>query len=368
MELFLVAPPGLEHVVADEARELLGRDVEQQPGGVLATGDLVDAAGLCLWARTPARVRVVAARFRAASLQQLQQETRKIDWTPFLRWGQAVKVRGTLKDAPRIRRTDAAVHKAQVSIQDAVRAMKRGKPGRYPTVDITLQVHGKDALLSVDAGGLLHKRGYRQATAKAPLRENLACCVLRAAGWQPGVPLADPMCGAGTFSLEAGLWAQDAAPGLTRAAPDVTRWPGFDGRAWKRMLTEAKAARSTPDLPIWTADRTPGAVTAARSNATRAGVVLDVVTKDVREAFPSPPTGPGLVVLNPPYGIRVAENVKLAGLYGSTGKALRAQFPGWRVAAVCPDKALAGRLGKDMEAVTHFDNGGIKVGLFLGQL
>ena len=93
-----------------------------------------------------------------------------------------------------------------------------------------------------------------------------------------------------------------------------------------------------------------------------------MVTKDIREAFPGPVAGEGLVVLNPPYGIRVAENVKLAGLYVSAGKALRAQFPGWRVAAVCPDKALAGRLGKDMEQVTQFDNGGIKVGLFLGQL
>ncbi len=390
MSIYAVCTPGLERALAEELEELLGREVHIQPGGVEAEGDLVDAAGLCLWSRCAAKILFVLGEVHAASLQQLEQEVRKLDWSEILHPGQQVVVK--VAGRGRIKHHDAVSKKVGFAIADSLRASaqptpKAGKRGRGAKrgsaapkrrfqargprrnhAPLTLQVRLDErvARLSLDAGGLLHKRGYRQSTAKAPIRENLAVCILRMAGWQPGVPLVDPMCGAGTFSIEAAMWAADVAPGLK--PPPVTGLPGFPDDAWKTMLDEAKSAQSlASELPILTADRDKGACRATQENASRAGVHIAPVCKDISKAFETTLEGPGLVVLNPPYGVRVADNVKLAPLYHKIGGALRAQFPGWRVVMVCPDKALAGRVAK-MEELVRFKNGGISVGVYVGQL
>lgn len=390
MSIYAVCTPGLEPALAEELEELLGRPVHVQPGGVETEGDLVDAAGLCLWSRCAAKILFVLGEVHAASLQQLEQEVRKLDWSDILHPGQQVVVK--VAGRGRIKHHDAVSKKVGFAIADSLRASaqpapkggKRGKGAKrgsaapkrrfqargprvnHPPLTLQVRLDERVARLSLDAGGLLHKRGYRQSTAKAPIRENLAVCILRMAGWQPGVPLVDPMCGAGTFSIEAAMWSADLAPGLQ--PPPVTGLPGFPVDAWKTMLDEAKSAQGLPSaLPILTADRDKGACRATQENAARAGVHLTPVCKDIGQAFETVPEGPGLVVLNPPYGVRVADNVKLAPLYHKIGGALRAQFPGWRVVMVCPDKALAGRVAK-MEELARFKNGGISVGVYVGQL
>lgn len=394
MSLYLVCPPGLEPAVAEEAEELLGVPVQPGQGGVDAPGDMVDAAGLCLWARTPSRVLLVLGEVRAASLQQLEQELRKLDWSPIVHPGQEVKVR--VGGRGRIKHHGAAGDKVSHAINDALRGPQRGgnprggnprgrgaprgrgrPPGRgappqrgrgpaLPPLELSLRLDERIARISLDAGGLLHKRGYRLASAKAPIRENLAASLLRMAGWRPGVPLVDPMCGAGTFSIEAGLWSADLPP--SGQVPAVTQLPGFPAGAWEQMLQEAHQSQGDPlEAPIWTADRDPGACRVTQENASRAGLHIAPACKDIGEPFAAPPQGTGLVVLNPPYGKRVADNVKLAPLYRKIGSSLRAQFPGWRVAVVCPDKALAGRIAK-MNELCRFSNGGINVGIYVGTL
>ncbi|MCB9766261.1 MAG: class I SAM-dependent RNA methyltransferase [Alphaproteobacteria bacterium] len=365
--LFVVAAPGVEHVVAEEVEELADRPVEAVPGGVRLKGTLVDAAGLVLWCRTGGRVLVELGEVPAASLQELRARARALPWSQVLHPGQPFTVKATLRDA-RYKRADAAAENVQRAIQDATRG--RHHRGRLPQVEVRARVAGRTATLSVDAGGgLLHRRGYRKATAKAPLRENLAAAILRAAGWRPGVPLVDPMCGSGTFSIEAALWAADRAPGLERRPPIVDA-PAFPGSAWGALLQEAKRSIRPVEGVFLASDRDRGALTAARSNAERAEVAAAITfaQRAVTDPIPSPPTGPGLVVLNPPYGKRVAENVRLAGLYHAAGRALAAQLPGWRVAALSPDRALAGRLVPGGEPLLEFSNGGIPVLLQVGEL
>jgi putative N6-adenine-specific DNA methylase len=224
--------------------------------------------------------------------------------------------------------------------------------------------------ISADAVGRpLHRRGYRKATAKAPLRENLAASVLVASGWDPeSEALADPMCGAGTFGIEAAWMARDRAPGRD-LKPAVIEWPGFPRKGFHQLQRELELGNVSNTVRIFSSDRNEGALKAARANAQRAGVegdirfqcqsINDPVELDCER---------GLVVLNPPYGKRIGDLSRLHGLYKHFSKGLVQNYPGWRIAVVCPDKALAGRLAPGIQEVTRFRNGGIPVGLYLGEI
>lgn len=362
MKLFCGIAPGLEDALAEEVRSLSERSVQPVEGGVELEGDLVDAAGLALWSRCAGEIQVRLGTLGAPSLEHFRQELVRLPWKDFVFPGQPIEVRVY---GGRLGRTDAVESKVAFAIKDALRGPRRGggRPPRHP-VEVRVRLVGKKATVSVVAAKGLHKRGWRQATAKAPIRENLASACLIAAGWQPGVPLYDPFCGSGTFAIEALRWG--AAPG-GQSAPPVTTLPSFPKKMWSRLMDEARTARPEP-TEVFAADREAGAVKAARSNAERARVTLQIAQKDISAALDRKLTGPGLVMINPPYGRRVAENVKLASLYRRTGKALAMQVPGWRVAAVCPDPALAGHLGRNVEAMTRFSNGGIAVSLFVGDI
>lgn len=372
--LFVVAPPGLEAPLAAELGALTEGAVKIEEGGVRLQGDMLDAAAICLWSRCAARtLLIVGDELPAPSLQQLHASVQALPWRTFLHPGQPLTVKATVKEA-QFKRADAVEHHVLVAVEEALRkAPRQDGPRRWelPTVELRVRVRGKKVTVSIDVGGgLLHKRGYRQNLARAPLRENLAASVLLAAGWQPGVPLADPMCGSGTFTIEAACWAGERAPGFDHPMP-ILKAPNFPTAKWKEIVSEARSAAKAPVGSFYAADRDTGAVRATRENATRAGVVesLRIENRSLGEPI-NPPldTKPGLVVINPPWGLRVAENVSLAPLYHKLGAALNKQFAGWRLAAICPDPALAGRLGRGLEEITRFETGGIQVGLWVGKL
>jgi putative N6-adenine-specific DNA methylase len=193
--------------------------------------------------------------------------------------------------------------------------------------------------LSVDTSGEpLHRRGWRLATAKAPLRETLAAALVLLSGWDRRTPLLDPFCGSGTVAIEAALLARQVAPGLGRTFA-FERWPGHDVEAWAALreaaaASSAAAAAARPAGPtVVASDRDEGAVEAARANATRAGVAADVeiVRRSVSDVTP-PPGGPGAVVTNPPHGRRLSAGRDLVPVYGRFGSVVRRRLPGWRVA------------------------------------
>jgi putative N6-adenine-specific DNA methylase len=368
--LFAACTPGLESILAHELRGLTDAVLTPVEGGVELPGDFLDAAGLCLWSRSPSGILVRLGKFKAKSLQQLYDEAKKLNWSPVVQPGQEVVVRATVKGS-RIQRAENAARKLELAIHDALRGSRKsyGQRSRTP-VTIILRIRGGDVTISADAVGQpLHRRGYRKATAKAPLRENLAAAMLIGAGWDPDEEaLADPMCGAGTFSIEAALLAQDLPPGR-RLRPAVVEWPGFPRKGWAQLQQQIQGVATRLEHSIFSSDRDQGAIRAASSNADRAGVakLLQFRNCSLSESWEDLPET-GLVVVNPPYGQRIGEKGKIHGLYSHFGKALRNRYPGWRIAVVCPDKSLAGRLAPGIEEITRFKNGGLPVGLYLGEL
>ena len=223
--------------------------------------------------------------------------------------------------------------------------------------------------ISADTSGeLLHRRGYRQEIAKAPLRETLAAAMVLASGWKPAEPLIDPMCGSGTIPIEAALLARGIAPGLERRFAFMD-WPTFEPGQWQENLARAKAAASTgkAGLAIIGSDRDTGAVEASRNNAERAGVATDI-------QFSARPLSdtigmldelalPGSILTNPPYGVRLGDTAGLANLYGKLGSAL-ASADGWRLGILTSDTALARQTGLPLRARFSARNGGIPVAFF----
>ncbi|MEC7241115.1 MAG: hypothetical protein VXW32_07730 [Myxococcota bacterium] len=368
--LFAACTPGMEPAVLHELTNLTDARLRQEEGGVELEGELLDAAGLCLWARTPSGILVRAGRFRAKSLQQLYQETKKVSWMDLIAPGQPIEVRATVKGS-RIQRSDNAARKIKLAVSDAMKGARRlhSKRVHYP-VTIVARIRGAEVTLSLDAVGQpLHRRGYRQATAKAPLRENLAAAILVAVDWDPErEALADPMCGSGTFAIEAALLAQDRAPGK-RLRPAVVDWPSFPKKGWEQLKQQVEAPVLESGAPIFASDRNPGAVRAATENAQRAGVGRSIRFRcsSLEEAWDGLPQS-GLVVVNPPYGKRIGDPGKLHALYKQFGRSLSERYPGWRIAVVCPDKALAGRLAPGIEERIRFRNGGLAVGLYQGTI
>ncbi len=365
--LFLVAPPGLEAFVAEEVAELAETRVDVVPGGVRLTGDLADAAGLALWSRTAVRVLVELGEVPAPSLQALGAAARQLPWQDVAVPGQQIEASVTLKQA-RIRRPDAVAARVAQAAQEALRGPRKTARRPPSPLKVTVRVHGKRATISADAGGgLLHKRGYRKASAKAPIRETLAASLLRAADWHLDEPLADPMCGSGTFLIEAAWMLQDRAPGRGRRPP-VVSWPAFPKRLWQRMEQEAGSPLAQPSTVLWGRDRDPGALKATRSNAERAGVgsTLSLHHGLLKDPWPQLPDSPGLVILNPPYGVRVADRSRINGLYDAFGRGLRSTFPNWRLAVITPRPELARRLTPEIEEITTFKNGGLNVGFYGG--
>ncbi|HEX9102070.1 MAG TPA: hypothetical protein VF997_07700 [Polyangia bacterium] len=218
--------------------------------------------------------------------------------------------------------------------------------------------------ISVDSSGeLLHRRGWRQEIAHAPLRETLAAALILLSGWDPATPFVDPMCGAGTLPLEACAIAMRLAPGLSRTFA-FAAWPTFDAARFAALHAEAEAARlPAPAAPIVGSDRSPAAISAAQHNAARAGLAAHVqlVQSELDEL--SPPPGPGTVIMNPPYGRRLGDPRALRSLYGAIGRALRARFSGWRAALLVSDARLIDAVGARVVAEHPLSNGGLRVRL-----
>jgi len=243
-------------------------------------------------------------------------------------------------------------------------SMASGLSGTEVAQLIIVRFDHDHCTISLDSSGdLLHRRGWRQAVAKAPLRETLAAAMLAACDWQGDMPLVDPFCGSGTIGIEAALRARNVAPGLTRRFA-LERWPGVDAAWVMGQRDEARAcARPLAGVPIVLSDRDAGACAAARANAERAGVSADVeISQRSISAVDLADLGPrGLLLTNPPYGLRVSEGSDLRPLYARLGDIVRAGGAEWRLAMLVPDRRLAAQTRLPFESLMRTSNGGIGV-------
>ena len=344
--IFLAAAPGLEPLLRDEAAALGLDDPKPVPGGVTVTGGWPDVWRANLHLRGASRVLARFAAFRALHLAQLDKRARKLPWAELLRPDVPLRVEATSR-ASRIWHAGAARARIATAIRETLGApiTEAGEDDR-PDDTPTLKVRIDDDLctISIDTSGApLHRRGHKQAVGAAPMRETLAAPFLRACGYTGSEPVLDPMCGSGTFVLEAAGIAAGLAPGRSRRFAFETL-ATFDPGAWS-ALKAAAPPHPTP-FRFHGRDRDAGAIAMSRANAARAGVAA---LTDFRQAAISdlarPDGPPGLVIVNPPYGARLGDPSDLRRLYAALGRTLGERFHGWRVGLVTTDAALARATG-----------------------
>lgn len=375
---FAVTAPGLESLTA---QELQGLNLlpTAAPGGVAFQGDMDALYRANLHLRTASRVLVRVGDFNAAAFSELRKKASRLDWQRYLVPGQPVAIRATSK-ASKLYHADAVAERIAGAIADSLGApiirQKLGDEevanppcGERPAQLVVVQLSHNHCTVSVDSSGeLLHRRGYRQAVAKAPLRETLAAALLLAAPWDTATPLIDPFCGSGTVPIEAALLALGRAPGRQRRFAFMD-WPGFDEQRWAALLAESQASVKTalpPGCEIIASDRDAGAVRMAQENAERAGVAQHIQFTCQAVSAIRPTAAPGWIITNPPYGVRVSSNKDLRNLYAQFGNVLRTQCPGWRVAILCNDQALLAQTRLTLDTSFSLLNGGIKVRLAKG--
>ena len=354
--LFAACAPGLETLLTAELMELgllrtrliLGPPAES--GGVAFEGDDAALYRANLRLRLAERVLVRHEPFPAADFAALVKGTAHVPWARYLAPGRPVAVR-VETSASRLYHEKAIAERVAEGASAPLVAYTEDAPAQLVYVRLDKDI----CRLSIDASGApLHRRGWRYATGKAPLRETLAAALLRASAWDKTSPLLDPFCGSGTIAIEAALWARGIPAGGKRRFAFMD-WPSFDGKATAEEATTAQAPR------ILASDRDAGVIESARANAQRAGVenAIEFSVKPVSAV--EPPRGPGWVVTNPPYGVRVSEGKDLRDLYASLGKTLKAKAPGWNVTLLTSEAVLARAAGLNLEPGLATLNGGLRV-------
>ncbi len=365
---FTVTPPGIQALTAQELQKITPTADFLHFGGGLPA---LYRANLHL--RTASRVLVrLGQPFYARTFAELRQKADNLPWERFLPPGKPVQLRVSCHQS-KLYHSGAVAERLLLSI-----AERLGKPSPLlkPTEDeedspaqLIIARLEKDLLtLSIDSSGAsLHRRGYKQAVSKAPLRENLAAALLLASAWDVSSPLIDPFCGSGTIVIEAALLAQNIAPGLNRRFAFMD-WQNFDQPLWQSLCAEAQTAQTAASPFLLASDRDAGAVRSAQENAERAGVQANIQFKVQAVSGIAPPAQPGWLVTNPPYGVRVSEGKDLRNLYAQLGNVLRAQCPGWQTAVLCNDPALIGQMRVVGKPVLAFSNGGVPVKLYAGKV
>jgi putative N6-adenine-specific DNA methylase len=374
---FAAVAPGLEALALAEARAL-GLPAAEEEGGFAWTGDLRSVIRANVGLRIASRVLVRLDSFEATSFADLERRARHVAWGNVTRAGDAVRFRVTCKKS-RLYHSDAVAQRLAGALARAVPGIDIVDQGGddesaagsdEPTTLFVVRFFRDRCTISVDSSGaLLHRRGYRMATAKAPMRETLAAALLSASGWDGVAPLVDPLCGSGTIAIEGALMARRIAPGANRTFA-VERWPGVPETLGREVRAELAAATlPSAASPILGSDRDAGAIEAARGNAARAGVTDDVaLAVHALSAAPIPPHERGWIVTNPPYGVRVGESARVRDLWAQLGKVLRARAPGWQVALLSPDQALERQVGMPLRLAARTTNGGIPVRIVVGQV
>lgn len=359
LTLFLVTLPGLEATLAAEAKALGFAPATPVPGGVELTGDWHTVWRANLMLRGATRVLVRLGGFRAMHLAQLDKRARKFDWAATLRPDVPVRVETTCRKS-RIYHAGAATQRVETALREAL--------GVEITKDapIALKVRIEDDFcsFSLDSSGApLHKRGYKLAVGKAPIRESMAALFLRQCGYDGNEPVLDPMCGSGTFVLEAAEIATGRAPGRERAFA-FEHFASFDAQTWQDM--RAGVTPRETELRFFGSDRDAGAVRMSSENAERAGIAaLTQFTRSPVEALTRPEGPPGLVMVNPPYGARIGNKKLLFAIHDQLGRRLKEQFSGWRVGIVTSEAGLARATGLPLlPPGPPIPHGGLKVKLF----
>lgn len=355
-EIFLACAPGLEPTLCDEVTAAGFAAPKAVPGGVETRGNWSELWRANLQIRGAARVLLRIGGFPVFHLAQLDKRSRKFEWGNVLRADVPVRVE-TVTRKSKIYHAGAATQRIETALREELGAtIATDAPLR-----LMARIESNFCSFSIDSSGEpLHRRGHKVAVNKAPMRETMAAMFLHECGFRGDEPVLDPMCGSGTFVLEAAEIAAGLHPGRSRDFA-FQQLAGFDADAWDQMRAPAPQMQQAM---FFGSDRDQGAVQMAGKNAERAGVG-DICTFETRPISDiTPPTAqPGLVVVNPPYGGRLGNKNQLFALYGALGKVLKERFKGWRVGIVTSEPGLARATGLPLSSGPFVAHGSLKVKL-----
>lgn len=364
---FAPCPRGLEPVLAHELNALGASQVTPTEGGVAFAGDFSIMMKANLHSRTASRILWRLGQGRCRNEADLYKLAAGVDWPLLFAVENTIKVK---VDAIRSPLTNLAF--AALKIKDAVCDVFRDKLGERPSVNTRTPDMRIQAFLTTDtatlyldtSGEALFKRGWRRETQDAPLRENLAAGILLLAGYTGDTPLFDPMCGSGTLLIEAADIALNRAPGRGRSFA-FPKLKGFVPNNWATLLEAARAAeRRVTSLPIHGSDRYVPALETAHNNLVSAGLekAITLASADILETRPW--IDHGLIVTNPPYGVRLDDQDRLAALYPRLGDWLKQHWAGWNVFFLTGDPLLAKKIRLSASRRTPLFNGAIECRLF----
>ena len=347
MNLYLKTLAGLEALAAEELQQAGATAISPGRRGVAFEGDAKVLYTVCMHSRFAVRVLRFLTSFEASTPDDLYRQGARFAWEDLLNPEGTFVIDATVN-------SDGFSHShfAALKLKDAIVDRFRGITGKRPSIDkvrpdlrLNLHISGTKVTLSVDASGeQLSRRGYRPRTAKAPLNEVLAAGLLALSGWRPGTPLYDPMCGSGTFSTEAALWASGLPIQSGRKHFAFMDWSDFDPEVWQQVRAEAMAAIHPVETPIFASDAHPGAVRQTRESLEGADVEEAVSVRQVDFFDLEPQTDGGVLVFNPPYGERMDPG-DVVGLYERLGDRLKFHWPGFEAWVISSNDEALKRVG-----------------------
>lgn len=371
----VTAARGMLPLLADELKQLGIKQSKQEQGNIRFTGTLEDAYKVCLWSRVAIRVLMPVATVRAETPEQLYDAVTALPWEDHLEAEDSTLAVDFNSFRSKIKHNQYGAQKVKDAIVDRFRSLTGVRPSvdlQQPDIRVNVYLRHNQATVSIDLSGeSLHRRGYRVRNTQAPLKEHLAAAILLSAEWpklaRQGWALVDPMCGSGTFLIEAAMMAADIAPGILRDYFGFSYWKQHDREAWKKLKADAERRRQAglSRLPLITGgDADPQAVEAAQANIAEAGLSdwIQVAERRLldwpaeRQSLPAA----GLLVCNPPYGERMGESASLYRIYESLGDIMRESLPGWRSAVITDNPQLGKFTGLTLFDSVPFDNGPIE--------
>jgi putative N6-adenine-specific DNA methylase len=364
---FSPVPRGLEELLADELRALGALNPRVIPGGVEWSGDWSACWRANLESRLATRVlwRVGSGRYQNEA--DIYRIAHAVTWAKWSTPDDTIRVFVTARQSP-LKSLEFITLRIKDAVCDHFRTVRGSRPSvdtEHPAVRIHAFLSRDTVTLYLDTSGEpLYKRGFKPATVEAPLKENLAAGILRLTGWKGDEALIDPMCGSGTFLLEAAQIALDIAPGLGRHFA-FEHLRTFDASAWAAIRNAAEQRRLSPRrLSLFGADIAGGQVRRTRENLTAAGLesCVSLDRADLLEL--TPPASSGVMVTNPPYGVRLGEAEELAAFYPKLGDAFKKHWAGWRCYLLSADMALAKLIGLKASKRTPLFNGALECRLF----
>lgn len=375
-QFFASCATSLEYLLVDELKSLGAKNVKEGLSLVNFDADWPTVYDALLWSRIASRILYPIAKFEAKDEQTLYDQVSIVDWSQHIGSGSSFVVHSQSFRSD-LQHTKFISQRIKDAIVDHFTDMDEQRPDvefEHPDVVIQCRIRQNQVILSIDlAGAGLHRRGYRLQGASAPIKENLAAALLTRAGWLArcqqengnAKTLYDPMCGSGTFLIEAAMMALNIAPGLNRGYLGLFGWSQFDSPLWDERQARAEKlaneSKGREDLFIQGSDINPKAITSAQNNVAQAKLsqVIKLYIAGLDQVNQTTLPTSGLVIVNPPYSERLGEFDEVKELYGELGELLKTTFTEWHASVLSPNKMFGHNLGIRAKKIYKFNNGSI---------